>query len=372
MPREQRGGDGSSRVAGLPIRASVPEGGPGQDALWVNLFDELFDAMLKCTRGVSWKDSVVGFSLRGAENVAKLTDEIMAGTYRPKQTRPFYVRFPKLRLITPPHFRDRIVLRFLVDSELSESVERSFIWDNAACQTGKGTDHARERLKCHLQRHYRRHGLKGYVLNADVYHYFQSIPHWLGESVFDRAEPWGAAMAAYMLRCQYDGDKGYNPGSPLVQLLGVAALDPIDHRIKERWRIKGYVRYMDDLKLMDASEDRLLLCLDDIARELDGMGLKLHPKKTYIKPITEPIPFLGFRYRLTETGKVVMTIDPRKVKEKRRQWSRLIRLEAEGLRPPGTVEESFQSWAAHASKGDCHQVIERCGRFIKDEWRKYD
>lgn len=309
---------------------------------------------------------------RGQRSKSKLSGELADGTYRPRKTSTFQVTSPKVRTITSTPFRDRVYQRSLNDNVLYPLVVRSLVYDNAACQTGKGTDFARNRLKCHMQRHYRKHGTAGWVLHVDVKSYYASLPHEVGESVFDCVPEWARARAVAVLRSQYAGDRGYNPGSQMVQIVGIAALSKVDHYIKEALRVKGYVRYMDDLILVHESKEFLETCLLGIAVELAKLGLTVHPAKTRFTRITAKTQFLGFDFRLAESGKVVMTLRPESVKRMRRRISRLMALEARGLRPPGTAEEAYKGWRAHAVKGDSRLLIERCDRWYEGLRGAYD
>jgi len=364
--REQCGGDG------VCPRASTPTSAPGIQEADVIGFDALWESMEKSKRGVMWKGSVASFVLNGAESVSKLAAELADGTYRPRKTTTFVVTSPKARTIVSTPFRDRVYQRSLNDNVLYPAVVRSLVYDNAACQTGKGTDFARGRLKCHMQRHYRKHGTAGWVLHVDVRGYYANLPHWVGESVFDPAPEWARKRAVSVLRSQYAGDRGYNPGSQMVQIVGIAALNGVDHYIKERLRVKGYVRYMDDLILVHESREFLEGCLKGIAGELAKIGLEVHPRKTRIRPIAEKTPFLGFDFRLADTGKVVMTVRPESVKRMRRRVSRLCALEARGLRPPGTTRDAYEGWRAHAAKGDSRLLLERCDRWFAGLGRSPD
>lgn len=328
-------------------------------------FDALWDSMLKCRRGVMWKGSVASFVLNGAESISKLSAELADGTYAPRRTSTFQVTSPKVRTITSTPFRDRVYQRSLNDVVLYPLVTRSLVYDNAACQTGKGTDFARNRLKCHMQRHYRKHGTDGWVLHIDIKGYYANLPHWLGESVFDCTPDWARARAVAVLRSQYAGETGYNPGSQMVQIVGIAALDAVDHFVKERLRVKGYVRYMDDLVLVHESRDFLEACLEEVAGLLRNLGLEVHTGKTRFRELADRTPFLGFDFRLTPTGKVVMTVRPESVKRMRRRVRRLMKREQGGLSPPGTARESYMGWRAHAEKGDSRLLLERCDRWFK-------
>lgn len=51
----------------------------------------------------------------------------------------------------------------------------------------KGIDFAMDRLNCHLQRHFRKHGLKGGILVFDFKDYFGSAQHWTVKSELARS-----------------------------------------------------------------------------------------------------------------------------------------------------------------------------------------
>ena len=355
MTCEQRGGDGCVPRDGQPISSPDLDSVIGFDALW--------DSMIKCRGGVMWKGSVASYVLNGLESTSKLSEELHDGTYKPRKTNTFTVTYPKVRVITSTPFRDRVYQRSLNDNVLYPCVARSLIYDNAACQIGKGTDFARNRLKCHIQRHFRQHGLTGWVLIVDIKGYYKSLPHEVGEAVFDAAPDWARDMAVEVLRGQYQGEAGYDPGSQMVQIVGIAALSKLDHYIKERLRIKGYVRYMDDFILIHEDKAVLEHCLEEIRSELAKIGLRVNEGKTRIQRVDRKIPFLGFDFRLKDTGQVVMTIKPESVKRAKRRLRRLVRLEQRGIRPNGTVDVAYEGWRNHASKGDS-----RCLLIRMDNW----
>lgn len=110
----------------------------------------------------------------------------------------------------------------------------SFIYDNYACQKGKGTDKARNRLKEFLRKYYRKNGNIGYVLQVDIKGYYPNMSHEMCESTFKKKLPEKYfKMVQTILREQYQGDKGYNAGSQLVQIAGISVLDGLDHFIKK-------------------------------------------------------------------------------------------------------------------------------------------
>jgi RNA-directed DNA polymerase len=66
-----------------------------------------------------------------------------------------------------------------MDNGLYDSLAGSFIYDNFACQPGKGLTNAMCRVGTHLKRHFEEHGMSnmGYYAQLDIRHYFDSTPH---------------------------------------------------------------------------------------------------------------------------------------------------------------------------------------------------
>ena len=131
-------------------------------------FDALYTSMWKCSRGVRWKESTLYYNLHAIEMTMKLEEQLHDGTYKQRKPQKFIVTSPKRREIVNIGFRDRVYQRSLNDNAIYPEMTRSLIWDNAACQKGKGTDCARDRLKDMMRRHYRKNGVAGYVLQCDI------------------------------------------------------------------------------------------------------------------------------------------------------------------------------------------------------------
>lgn len=353
---EKSGGDGRIPRDADPISAPDLESVIGYDALW--------ESMEKCRRGVVWKGSVASFCMNAAENISRLSDELHDGSYKPRPVSHFTVTSPKRRDIVGIAFRDRVYQRSLNDNVVYPLMSRSWIYDNYACQKGKGTDFGRARFAAFYRKHYVRHGAYGWVLSTDVKGYYPNMRHDVAEACFREKLPdWCYQMVVDVLRGQYPGDVGYNPGSQIVQIAGVSLLSPTDHFVKERLGAKLYGRYMDDSKIIHHDRGFLEHCRDAIAEQIGAIGYSLNEEKTEIRPITDNVPFLGFDFRLTGTGKVLMTLQEESIKRMRRKIGRLAKLEAAGERPEGTTASSYRAWRAHAEKGDSTRLLMRA-----DEW----
>lgn len=324
-----------------------------------------------CKAGVLWKDSVAHYDLNASEETLKLSEDLKNGTYRPRPPKKFKITSPKEREIVSVAFRDRVYQRALNDNILFPTMSKSFIHDNYACQPGKGTDSARDRLKEFLHKQYRKVGANFYVLQIDIRKYYDSLDHELVEEMFREKLPTDVYEATVeVLHSQYPSDKGYNPGSQLVQIAGVSYLDGMDHFIKERLGIKYYLRYMDDAIIIHDDPYFLEESCERIRTYLEERRLELHPKKTRIYHISYGIPFLGFTFRITETGKVLMHVNTDSVRREKRKLKKLVDRCKQGLMSESEVNQCYTSWLAHIRKGNSYLLERRMNDYYRDLWRE--
>lgn len=334
-------------------------------------YDALYESMTKCIKGVLWKDSVASFYLRAGENVSKLQKELENGTYRAKPMKHFKVTSPKPRDIASVAFRDRVYQRSLNDNVVYPVMTRSFIYDNYACQKGKGTDAARKRLKEFMSKYYRQNGSDGYICQFDIKGYYPNMDHKITEEMFrKKLDAWSYSQVEAILHAQYESNKGYNPGSQLVQIAGISMLDGMDHFIKEQLRAKYYIRYMDDFLIIHHDREYLEECMRKVVDYLRQLKFGVNPKKTKIYTLLKGIEFLGFKFSLTDTGKVLMQIRPDNVKRERKKLARLVKRCRDGLLPRSSVDASYQAWRTHASKGNNYNMICRMDEYYKSLWAK--
>ena len=334
-------------------------------------FDALYESMEKCKNGKMWKSSVARYYTHGIEETLRLESEIENGTYLPRKPHTFKLTYPKQRDCSSTHIRDRIVQRSVNDSILYPEMTRSFILDNAACQKGKGTTFAMDRLNTMLRRYYINHGSSdGWVLRCDIKGYYKSIRHGDADRLFtERIGQGGAEMCSSWLRRQYPGGRGYDPGSQMVQIIGISLLDRLDHVAKEQLRAKYYGRYMDDFYIISDNREFLQTCLTEMGAALNAIGLHLHGQKTRIYPLKDGIDFLGFTFKLTESGKVLRLIDPKNVKHERLKLRRMARLVVDGIITEEKYWECFEAWVAHARLGNTWKVQQRMRKYAKDVLR---
>lgn len=334
-------------------------------------FDALSQSTLKCIKGVIWKDTPAHHFLNNIEENLILERQLQNGSYKQRKPRKFKVHYPKERDVVSVHFRDRVLQRSLNDNILYPRISRSFIYDNMACQKGKGPDLARERLKCFLQRYYRKHGTEGYVLKCDIKGYYPNMSHQVVKDCFKKViDGWTYRQAVCVLDGQYNGAVGFNPGSQMIQIAGIGILNALDHFVKEQLHIRHYIRYMDDFILIHHDQQYLLECQARIAQLLQGLECRFNTKKTGVAPLSGGILFLGFHYRLTQTGKVVMTLNSANIKHERKKLRRLVHLAKKGERTREKVDECYRDWKTHASKGNSKMLLQRMDEYYNKLWKE--
>lgn len=331
-------------------------------------FDALYDSMWKCRCGKMWKASVARFVVHGNDETISLEQQIGDGSYKPRKPHTFTLTYPKERPCSSTHIRDRIVQRSLNDNVIYPEMTRSFIWDNMACQRGKGTTKAMDRIDHLLHRYFINNEMSndGYVLQFDVQGYYKNMRHVDAEACFRRhLDDETVTHAMAWLQRQYPYDVGFEPGSQMVQILGISMLDPLDHYVKERLRARTYMRYMDDGFIVSSDKAYLEMCRDEIEGQLSKLGFHLHPKKTVIYRLSDGIPILGFAFRLTATGKVVRIISPKNVKHERKKLFKMAQRVKAGKMTLEKFNECYKSWKAHAQLGNSYKLLQRMDKYVK-------
>ncbi len=214
------------------------------------------------------------------------------GTSRRKLPAPgpstFEVFDPKRRTIVASHFRDQVVHHALIGA-LEPVFERRMIFDSYACRAGKGTHRALARARRFVR-------LFGYFLKMDVASFFASVRHstvmeTLARVLKDRRV---LDLCATVLRAE-PGGVGLPVGSLTSQWFANLLLDRLDHFVKEKLRLPGYVRYMDDFVMFSDFRDGLHAAQDAVTRFLaDPLRLVPKPAATLLAPTTQGLPFLGW------------------------------------------------------------------------------
>ena len=269
-------------------------------------FSVLYKAYLAARRGKRSRAATANYEVHLLANIVNLVYILQTKIYRPGLFRVFYVYEPKKRLVQAPAFVDKVVQHALVDNLIYERITNSFILDNYASQKGKGLHFGLDRLRGFFTEYWNKYRTaEGWVLKADVRHFFASIDH---DKLKEKLKRLDLEPIVFDLLCTYiDSTDGLPLGYQTSQLFALLFLDEFDHFVKERLHIRWYGRYMDDFFLIHPDKDYLIYCLEEIKKFLVPLGLELN-HKTAVFPLSQGIDFLGFRTYMTDSGKVVRKI----------------------------------------------------------------
>lgn len=332
-------------------------------------FGNLYDGLRKSQKNVMWKDSVAAYSLDGLKNTWRLKRDLVNGTYRISRYQKFVIHEPKTREIIATRIRDRQFQRSMCDAALYRDITKGFIHTNCACQRGKGVDFAMKHMTEILRKYYLKHGSKGWVLRCDIRHYFPETPHETAKAaVRKREDDERICEKVDEIIDSFGGDRGIGLGSQVSQLIELAVLDDLDHHIKERLRMKYYIRYMDDFLVIHPERAVLEEVLKVIRERITQLGLELN-RKTQIHSLDHGIMWLKWHYTLTNTGKIIRKMDRKKIVKQRRKMKKLTFKIMEGHLTEKALDDSFQSWQANARRGHSHfevRAMERLYRILKE------
>ncbi len=340
-------------------------------------FHNLYLAHRKARLGKRGTTEVNRFEAHLAENLAKMSASLQARTYRMHDYYHFTVTEPKRREIYAAYYSDRVMLHCVCDQVLTPLLDRHLIYDNAACRTGKGSHFALDRLSLFLREHFREHGCAGYVLKCDISQYFASIDHQILKSALTRLiKDKDVLNLLYHVIDSYETagmpGRGLPLGNQSSQCFAIYYLDPMDRMIKEQLRVKHYIRYMDDWLLIHSDKGFLKTCLERIRWMVEErLNLSLNPK-TQILSIKEGIEFLGWRFYISATGRVIRKLRPASKLRIRRKVKMLWEeFEQDGLEWEFT-RASLVAYRGHLRHGDAYHVRKRLVPMIKKTERRRD
>ena len=264
-----------------------------------HLFEDVIDygnllaAAHRARRGKRDRVEVARFVFDLEPNLLQLQEELRSGSYRMRPYRSFVIREPKRRRICAAHFRDRVV-QHAICAVLDPIFDRCLIDDTYACRRGKGT-HAAVRRMQHFSRRFR------HVLLCDVRRYFEAVDHDVLKSLCRRKLKDRALLSLLDRIIDHplpgaEPGKGVPIGNLTSQHFANLYLGELDHFVKDRLRLPAYLRYMDDCAAFSGGKPELQQGLAAIREFLHAtLRLELREERTLLAPVTQGVPFLGFR-----------------------------------------------------------------------------
>ena len=136
-------------------------------------------------------------------------------------------------------------------------------------------------------------------------------------------------------------------GNLTSQFFANLYLDALDHFIKERLRISAYLRYVDDMVLLDDDKGRLSELREVLRERLAIDRLGLHPRKAHVTRTREGLDLLG--YFVFPSHRQLRNDNGHRFARKLRRFARAY---AQGRKKWNDIDPSVQSWIGHAQHAD--------------------
>lgn len=202
----------------------------------------------------------------------------------------FTIYEPKERRIVSQNLQDKVINHLVSRCILYPAILPCLINENVASIEGKGTKYGLELTTKFHRECKRKYGVY-YILKCDISKFFASInQHRLKEKLKRRIKEKDALDIIFKI---IDSEEeGLGIGNMTSQILAVFYLNDLDHYIKEKLKIKYYVRYQDDFLVFHESKEYLKECFDKIKEFLKEEQLELNPKSRIYKN-TNNFIFLG-------------------------------------------------------------------------------
>ena len=246
-------------------------------------------------------------------NLEEISTLLRAGKVPKVEYHSFYVYVPKVRKVIFIDYWSKVVQRAIYDV-LNPKICRTFIEHTYACVKGRGQLAAMEQLYTWMRETWTS-GTEWYYYKFDVAKFFYRIDHeilmdicrkkiddprtidLLGYYINNDAVPFGMPLDANQLTITEEQmlyDLGIPIGGGLSHMLGNMYLDPLDQFCKRVLGIKRYIRYMDDIIILDNDKERL----KEYGRRMTQfLEERLHlnfNNKTALRPVRVGCEFVGF------------------------------------------------------------------------------
>ena len=368
-----------------------------------NLYDKINDIDII----IDMYDNVVSKNTKNKQKIEKFNDYfsiniinikniINSGNYIPGKYNIFLVREPKIRIIMSQNITDKVINHLIAKYFLIDVFDKTLIDFNIATRLNKGTHYGIKLTKKYLNEMKIKYDTF-YYLKFDISKYFYNIDHEIVKKLInkkikdkkviniinniidstnreyvnneinnlkngeiERINKLNISENEKEIKIKeinnipyYKNGKGLPIGNMTSQILAVTYLNELDHYIKEKLKIKYYIRYMDDGILLHNDKEYLKYCLKEIEKILNLYKLKLNPKKTKINNIKTGIDFLGFRFYI-KNDKIILKLRndcKKRFKKKMKKFD----------------YDVYQSYIGHLKWGNCNSLI----NFINEKYPFY-
>ncbi len=197
----------------------------------------------------------------------------------------------KIRNIKTPRFYPDQIIHWALMQVIDPIIHRGM--DRYCCGSvkGRGTNAARKAVLKFTNNDPR---IK-YVMKADIRHFFESVDCEILKQKFRRVIK-DAKVLSLIDAILDNGGPGLPIGYYTSQAFSNFYLQTLDHTIKEKLKIRHYIRYVDDIVFMDRNKRKMHKAVKMLKSILRHGKLKLKDDWEIWRYGTRPIDFVGYRF----------------------------------------------------------------------------
>lgn len=253
-------------------------------------FENIQTAFNEVCRNTKNKKKVARFKEYKCVYISRIYNILKAKIYKPGPCNIFTIYEPKKRRIVSQNMQDKVINHLVARHILYPAILPCLLDVNVASRKGLGTSEG-VKLAMEFHRLCKIKYKKYYILKCDISKFFASIDHdILKKKLKKRIKDKDALKIVYDI---IDSEEnGLSIGAMTSQVLAIFYLNDMDHFIKEKLKIRYFVRYQDDFLLFHPSKQYLNYCLEELKKFLGNEKLVLN-RKTRIYKSTNNFIFLG-------------------------------------------------------------------------------
>lgn len=252
--------------------------------------ENIISAFNEVCRNTKNKKKVQNYKQYKSIYISRIYNVLNNKNYKIGKYNVFTIYEPKERRIVSQNLQDKVINHLVARYILYPVIMPCLIDQNVASRKGKGTRKGLEyasiyNTKCKIK--YKNY----YILKFDISKFFASIDQEiLKEKIKKRIKDKDALDIVFKI---IDSEEqGLGIGSMTSQCLAIFYLNDLDHFIKEKLKIKYYIRYQDDGLIFHESKEYIKFCFKEIKEFLNKEHLKLN-NKSRIYRNTNNFIFLG-------------------------------------------------------------------------------
>lgn len=334
-------------------------------------YDNALEMYNKIKRSCRNRRAVYEFSLNLNTHIMNILVLLKNREYKFSRYKIFMIRDPKFRIIMSENIPDKLVNHLVSKYILLPSLESKLIDTNVATRIDKGSGYAFNMFTKYINKlKYSKDEI--YILKIDIKKYFYNIDHKILmnlvrkyirdkdalemlETIIDSTNEEYVNKVITKLKNEkieyikklnitdreksiklkmihdiplYQKGKGLPIGNMTSQILAIFYMNDVDHFIKEELGFKYYIRYMDDLLIIDTDLEKLKKSFNLIINEIQKLNLDINSKSNIYK-LSNGISFLGYMFKLNKNNRLIVRYNNKTIRRINKRLKNLYKYDYE-------------------------------------------